>query len=74
MQRQGKHISMTIEELLEYSALNVFSVRGPCRGVILKDIGATTQLRIRTRRFHSYNEFKRVLALENWVEEYFILI
>jgi hypothetical protein len=31
MQRQRKHTSVTIEELLEYGDFNLFSVRGPCR-------------------------------------------
>jgi hypothetical protein len=31
MQRQRKHNSKTIEELLGYGALNVLSVPGPCR-------------------------------------------
>jgi hypothetical protein len=31
MQRKRKHTSVTIEELLGYGVLNVFSVRGPCR-------------------------------------------
>jgi hypothetical protein len=34
MQRQRKHTSITIDELLGYDVLNVFSVRGPCRRFI----------------------------------------
>jgi hypothetical protein len=34
MQRQRKHTSITIEELLGHGFLTVFSVRGPCRRLI----------------------------------------
>jgi hypothetical protein len=34
MQRQRKHTSMTIEELLGWGVLNVFSMRGPSRRFI----------------------------------------
>jgi hypothetical protein len=34
VKRQRKHNSITIEELLRYGVLNVFSVRRPCRRFI----------------------------------------
>jgi hypothetical protein len=45
VQRQRKHISITIEGLLGDGLLNVFSVRVPCPGVVLKISGVTVQLR-----------------------------
>jgi hypothetical protein len=42
MQRCCKHASTTVEGLC--------FLRGPCRGVILKTIGAAVQLRVQLRR------------------------
>jgi hypothetical protein len=39
MQQQRIHASITIEELVGYGVLNVFSVGGPCRRFIGDTIG-----------------------------------
>jgi hypothetical protein len=46
MQRQPKHTSITIAELLGYGVLNAFSVRGPCRGFIGDNEGRLQSLRV----------------------------